>query len=167
MSNVIPATIVNHAMIAIAATPASVWEVILEQFVDVERLGEFGVVTPLDDHTAPLGGYHMQLDLGEGKTDRRIVRITEYDPVELRLSLFADFLSVPGGMKAYITYHAQSVAEGARFAVDCHLRLQLDVPDGATRADVVDMIAEKTASGDEQLAQHMKAVRSRLEGQSN
>ncbi|MDT9598758.1 SRPBCC family protein [Sphingosinicella rhizophila] len=166
MSRAITATIVNHVAIDIDAPAEAVWDVIIEQFVDAKGFRSIGTVTDLDDLSAPLGGYHIRLDLADDGPDERVARITERNDAARRLSLFADYLSVPGGMCVYATYHAQEVPGGARFALDCHTSVQLDLPADASRADVAATIEERTASYDEALAERLEKMKARLETQT-
>ncbi len=164
MNQRIPVTIVNHVAVDIAATADAIWSIILEEFVEAKGFRRLGTVAPLNSLAAPLGGHHMHLDYGDGILDERIVHFTEHDHVARRLSIFADYLSVSGSMKVYVTYHAQETPTSARFAVDCHTSVEIDVPIGATCADVAAIVAKQTTSYNDALTAHLQKVRTRLEG---
>lgn len=164
MSHRIPATIVNHVAIDIAAAADAVWGAIIEEIVEAKGFRAVGTVMPLDGPAAPLGGLRLHLHDADGSLDERIVHFTERDDAARRLSIFADFLSVPGGMKVYASYHAQETPDGARFAIDCHASVEIDVPVEATGAYVAAMIAEQTANYDEALAANLQKVRKQLQG---
>jgi hypothetical protein len=160
MSQRIPATIVNHAVIDIAATADAVWGVILEEIFEAKGAREAGDVVALEDPNVPLGGLLMRMDDGNGVADERIVHFTERDEAARRLSVRADFVSVPGGVRIYASYHAQEIPGGTRFTLDCHTSLELDVPVGS---DAGAAIARETALYDEELKTRLEKVKRRLE----
>lgn len=164
MNERIPATIVNHVAIDIAAPADAVWQTIIDELVEAKGFRGHGAVIPLSGPDAPLGGYRVTFEDDDGALDERVARITERDNAARRLSICADFLSVPGGMRVYATYHAQDTAGGARFAIDCHTCESLDVAAGAGQADVAASVAKKAAFYDRALAERLQKTKERLEG---
>jgi len=161
MNRRIPATIVNHAVIDIAADADAVWQVILNEIVEAKSFRDLNAMIPLDDPDVPLGGYRTKLDDGEGGIDERVIHVTERDEAARRLSVRADFVSDPGGTQVYATYQAREIQGGTCFTIDCHTRLQLDVPDGA---DAGAVIARETATYDTEMTARLVKVKKRLEG---
>lgn len=160
MSRRVPATIVNHAVIDIAAGADAVWQVILQEIVEAKSFRDLNAMTPLDDPDVPLGGYRTKLDDGEGVVDERVIHVTECDEAARRVSVRADFISDPGGTQVYATYQARKTPGGASFTIDCHTSLQLDVPDGA---DIGAIIARDTATYDMEMTLRLEKVKKRLE----
>lgn len=159
----LPVTIVNHVAIDIAATPDAVWGAILEDYIDGTKFGGAGyAVEPLDDPAAPLGGYRMRLTKDGAVVDDRIVHITERDDAARRLSLCADYLSVPGGLQVFATYQAREIAEGGRYTLDCHTRMTLEPP--ADGGDIATAIAETKGQFDSALVPYFASFKARLEG---
>jgi hypothetical protein len=158
MSEMIPATMVNHVALDIAAPPDLVWQAILDDYVEAKKFRALGVIRPLDDPGALFGGYSLRIE-HEGVVDERIVRITERDDEARRLSAVADYLSVPGGMRVYATYCAQAADDGARFTIDCHTQLHVAAPPDRLAAT----IAEMTAGADAHLVAYLEGIRARLE----
>lgn len=164
MAEQTPVTIVNHVAVDIARSPEAVWRAILDDYVEATKFREIAEIEPIDDPSAVLGGYRMRLE-HEGVVDRRDIRFTERDEAARRLSIFADYLTVPaGGMKVWVTYQAQELPGGARYAVDCHTRLNVEAPAGGGRADLAAAVAEMKASFDAGLIAYLKRVKARLEG---
>jgi hypothetical protein len=161
VSRRIPATIVNHVAIDIAADADAVWQVILHEIVEARSFRDLNAMTALDDPNVPLGGYRTTLDDGEGGIDERVIHVTERDEAARRVSVRADFVSDPGGTQVYATYQARETPGGACFTIDCHTRLELDVPDGA---DVGAIIARDTAHYDTEMTARLEKVKTRLEG---
>lgn len=158
------ATIVNHVAVLIAAPVEAVWQTILEEYVEARKFREIGyAIVPLDDPAAVLGGYRMRLEEHGAAVDERICQITEYDEGARRLSLFADYLSMPGGMLVYASYHAQETAGGARYAIDCHARISIEAPAGDTRADIAATISAMQAQFNAALSGYLESVKVKLE----
>lgn len=160
MSRKIPATIVNHAMMDIAAEPGAVWQVIVDEIVEARAFRDLDAMTPLDDPNVPLGGYWTKLDAGDGVIDERVIHVTERDDEALRLSVHADFVSDPGRTQVYATYHAREIPGGCCFTIDCHTSLELDVPDGEETGAI---IARETASYAKEMTARLEKVKRRLE----
>jgi hypothetical protein len=158
----IPATMVNHVAVDIAAAPDAVWREIVELYVEAKKFREQGSVTPLDDPAAPLGAYRMRIDHGGSVIDERLCQITERDEATRRLSMFADYLSVPGGMQVYATYQAQEAPGGTRFALDCHSRLSLEMP-AEGPAGLAGALAAGKAQADHYLVAFLESVKAGLE----
>ncbi len=161
MADTIRAIMVNHVALDMAAPPAAVWQAILDDYVDAKKFREAGAVEPSRDPAAILGGYRIRIE-HEGIIDERVVRITERDEEARRLSAVADYLSVPGGMRVFATYHAQEVAGGTRYAIDCHAELEV-----ATPADrLAETLRELTSGADRHLLAYLETVRARVEQQA-
>jgi hypothetical protein len=157
-------TIVNHAAIDIAASPDALWRAILEDYVTGEKFGSVGyAVEPLDDPAAVLGGYRMRLEQDGAVVDDRIVHVTERDEAARRLSLHADYLSVPGGFEVFATYQAHEVAEGARYTLDCHTRMTVEAPDDGGEADIAATLAGMKAQFGAALDDFFARVKARVE----
>jgi hypothetical protein len=161
MNRRIPATIVNHAVIDIAADADAVWQVILNEIVEARSFRDLNAMTALDDPNVPLGGYRTKLDNGEGGIDEHVIRVTERDEAARRVSVRADFVSDPNGTQIYATYQAREIPGGACFTIDSHTSLELDVPDGT---DVGAIIARDTANNQTEMTARLERVKKRLEG---
>lgn len=162
----IGATMVNHVAIDIAASADAVWREIVALYVEAKKFREQGAVTTIDDPAAPLGAYKMRIDHGGGAIDERLCQISERDEAARRLSVFADYLSVPGGMQVYATYQALDLGAGrARFAIDCHSRISLAVPpEGAAGLPVA--LAAGKAQADTYLVAFLDSVKASVEAAS-
>jgi hypothetical protein len=155
-AHAIPAIVVNHVALDMAASPDTVWRAILDEYVDAAKFREMGcTIEPLDDPAALPGSYRMRLEQDGAVVDDRIVRITERDNAARRLSLFADYLAEPGGLQVHATYHARQIAGGTRYALDCHTQLG-----AAAEQDVRQMRAESEAY----LIDYLQTIRARVEG---
>ena len=161
MNRRIPATIVNHVVIDIAADADAVWQVILHEIVEARSFRDLNAMTPLGDPNVPLGGYRTKLENGDGGIDEQVIHVTERDEAARRVSVRADFVSDPAGTQVYATYQAREIQGGARFTIDCHTRLDLEVPDGA---DVGAVIGKETATYDTGMTARLEKVKKRLEG---
>jgi len=162
MAEPIPVTIVNHVAMDMAAAPDAVWRAILDDYVEAKKFRESGTIEPIDDPAAVFGGYRMRFEQN-GVMDERIVHITERDEAARRLSAAADYLSVPGGMRVYATYHAQEIADGTRYAIDCHTQLQIEAPAGDMHAGIAATLAEMTAGADTHLVAYLASIKARVE----
>ncbi|BBE34209.1 hypothetical protein [Sphingosinicella microcystinivorans] len=163
MNQRIPVTIVNHVAIDIAVAADIVWKMIIEEIGEARGFRSVGTVEPLEGVDAPLGGYRLTSRDENGALDERVARLTERDEAARRLSVFAEFLSVPGGMIVYATYQAQDAQSGTRFSIDCHTREEIELPTGASAADLSAKIAEKTAFYDDALGDKMQKTKEKLE----
>lgn len=161
MAETIRVVMVNHAAQDINVSPDDLWCAIVEDYVAAGKFRTEGTVEALDDPSALYGGYRLCLNR-ESIVDERIVRITERDEAARRLSAVADYLSVPGGMRVFATYHAQERLNGARFSIDCHAELGIATPPDRLEAKLNGMRIEAHA----QLASYLASVRSRLEDAS-
>ncbi|MDT9599929.1 SRPBCC family protein [Sphingosinicella rhizophila] len=159
-------TMVNHVAVDMAAAPDAVWKLILEEYVEAKKFQEGGYsIESIDDPAAIHGGYIMRLWKDGIKLDERICHITERDEAARRLSLYADYVAIPGGMQVYATYHArESAGGGTRYALDCHSRIGIEVPADATRSDVATMIATFTKQADGALYDYLNSVKAKAEG---
>ncbi|WP_447752525.1 hypothetical protein [Sphingopyxis fribergensis] len=162
MAEPIPVTMVNHVAMNMAAAPDAVWRAILDDYVEAKKFRELGAIEAIDDPAAVFGGYRMRFEQN-GVVDERIVHITERDDAARRLSAAADYLSVPGGMRVYATYHAQEIASGTRYAIDCHTQLQIEAPAGDINAGVAATLAEMTAGADTHLVAYLASIKARVE----
>nr|WP_316640432.1 hypothetical protein [uncultured Roseateles sp.] len=164
MTDRYPVTIVNHVAIDIKAPPEAVWRAIQEEYVEAKKFRQLGTLQPLDDPAAVLGGFRMRLE-HEGVIDEREVRYTEIDHAARRLSVYADYLTVPvGGMGVWVTYQAQEVPEGTRYAIDAHARLHVEVQEGGGKADIATAIDALTHSFDGSLRAYLEKVKAGFEG---
>lgn len=161
MTEQVPVTMVNHVALEMAAAPDAVWREILSDYVEAKKFREFGTIEPLDDPAAIFGGYRMRFEQ-DGVVDERIVHITERDDQARRLSVTADYLSVPGGMRVYATYHAREAADGTCYAIDCHTQLKVDAPMDE-RPDLATTVAEMTAGADVHLNAYLASIKARVE----
>ncbi len=162
MAEPIPVSMVNHVAMDMAAAPDTVWRAILDDYVEAKKFRELGVIETIDDPAAVFGGYRMRFEQN-GVVDERIVHITERDEAARRLSAAADYLSVPGGMRVYATYHAQEIAGGTRYAIDCHTQLQIEAPAGDMHAGIAATLAEMTAGADTHLVAYLASIKARVE----
>jgi hypothetical protein len=156
-------TIVNHVAVDIAASPDAVWRAILDEYVEAKKFREVYAVKPIDDPAAVLGGYRMVAEQDGAVIDDRICHITERDNDARRLSLFADYLSVPGGMQVYATYHAQENGSAARYALDCHAHMSMEAPGAGSREEIATAIDGMKAQFDAALIGYLESVKTRLE----
>lgn len=152
---------INHVASDIAASPDLVWQAIVSEYVEGEKFRNQGTVTPLDDPAVPLGSYRLRIEVGEA-VDERVVQITERDEAARRLSIFADYLSVPGGMHVYASYRAHGDGDHARFSIDAHSRLAVEVPAKGSGA-LPAVLAAFKSQADEHLTAYAEQIRSRLE----
>jgi len=160
----LPVTIVNHAAVDIAVSPDRLWRLILDEFIEANRWRELGYsIDPIDDPAAVLGGYRMWLERDDKVIDDRICHITEIDESARRLSLLADYLSEPGGAMVYVTYHAQEIAGAARYTMDCHTRLGIEVPASGEKASVAATIDAIKTRSNTHLAGYLSQAKARLE----
>lgn len=162
MAEPIPVTMVNHVAMDMAAPPDAVWDAILDDYIEARKFREVGTIEPIDDPAAVFGGYRMRFEK-DGVVDERIVHITERDDAARRLSAAADYLSVPGGMRVYATYHAQPVAGGTRYAIDCHTQINIEAPAGDAKAGVAATLADMTAGADAHLVAYLESIKARVE----
>lgn len=161
----LPVTIVNHAAVDIAVSPARIWRLILDQFAEANRWRELGYsIEPIDDPAAVLGGYRMWREQDAKVVDDRICHITEIDESARRLSMFADYRSEPGGALVYVTYHAQEIAGTARYTMDCHTRVGIETPASGDEAKVAATIDAIKTHSDKHLAGYLALTKARLEG---
>lgn len=156
-------TTVNHVAMEIAAPPDAVWRAILDEYVEARKFRELGTVEPIDDPAAIFGGYRTRIEQGS-VIDERIVHITERDETTRRLSAYAEYLSVPGGLYVHATYHAEPCDGGTRYAADCYSRVSIDAPENGSRADVAKAVADMEAAADVHLLHYLESVKARLEG---
>lgn len=156
MSEQVPATIVNHVAIDIAASPDAVWDVIVDEYIEANKFRSSGyTIETIDDPAAVLGGYRIVYEQDGKILDERICHVTERDDSTRRLSMFADYLSAPGGIQVYATYQAHEAPGGATYTLDCHARMNVDA--GADIADV-------TKQSDAGLVGYLNDVKARVEG---
>src|SRR4051812_3701744 len=73
----IKVTMINHVAIEIAASPDSVWQAILDDYVEAKKFREMGAIDPLDDPAATLGGYRLRFEQDGAVVDERIIHFTE------------------------------------------------------------------------------------------
>ncbi len=160
------ATIVNHVAIEIDAPPEPVWQAIQDAYVEARKFREAGAIEAVDDPATVLA-YRMRIGSG-AQLDERIVRITELDHAERRLGAHADYLTQPpGGMSVFACYHAQALGpRRARYAIDCHARLDVAVPEGSDRAGVTATIAAMKSAFDAALLAYLGQVKASLEDHS-
>lgn len=157
----IKVTIVNHVGVDIACEPAAVWQAILEEYIEARKFKEIGYqLEPLDDPAAFRGGYRMRFEQDGQIVDDRICHVTEFDETARRLSLWADYLTVPGGMNVFATYEAAQTPTGARFTIDCHTRMNVTPAEGADVKSAVDALMPQF---DGALINYLESVKARLE----
>jgi hypothetical protein len=164
MPDQIPVTIVNHLGVDIGVSPDTVWQAILDEYVEAKKFREIARIEPIDDPSAVLGGYRMRLE-HEGMVDERVIHFTERDESARRLSIFADYLTVPvGGMRVWVTYQANEITGGCRFTIDCHTRVGIDLTTGETKTDFAIAVAGMKNKFDTALIAYLETVKGRLEG---
>jgi len=157
-------TIVNHLGVDIGVPPDKVWQAILDEYVEARKFREIATIEPIHDPFAVLGGYRMRLEHG-GVVDERVIQFTERDEAARRLSIFADYLTVPAaGMRVWVTYQAQQIPNGARFTIDCHTRVGIEAPVSGTNADIAAVVAGMTINFDTALLAYLERVKAKLEG---
>lgn len=162
-----PVTIVHHAAIDIAASADAAWQAILDDYVDARKFRETGyAIEPIDDPAAPLGGYRIRIEQDGVVVDERICHITERDDAARRLSMFADYLSIPGGMQVYATYHAQDAEAGSRYALDCHSSLPTSLFVSDAETEIGAAVAGMTAQAEAGLIHYLEGVKTRLEARN-
>ena len=159
------ATTVNHVTVGITAPPEKVWQAILDDYVRAEKFKVPGyAVEPVSDPGAVLGGYHIRL-VKDGVIDDRVIHITERDDRACRLSLWAQYRDDPDGVTdVFATYHAQEAPSGTRYALDCHARLAIDIPEHASEDHVAATLARVTAESENYLFAYLEGVRAQVEG---
>lgn len=153
-----PVTIVNHISVDMPASRDAVWLRICSDYLAGESFKAGGYeVTRLDDPSAVLGGYRLRLERG-GAVEERLCYITELDQEARRLSLFVDFLSVPGGFTVCATYQARETGTGACFVLDSHTRTTVPPPPGSG-GDLRGLVSELTQTWDAALRSHLEGLR--------
>lgn len=159
-----PVTMVNHVAIAIAAPPDAVWRIILDDYVGAAKFRQDGAtIDPIDEPAAIHGGYRLQSMRDGIVVDERNVRITERDEAALRLSAAADYLSVPGGMQVYATYHAQAADGGTRYAIDCHSVIDIALLGGGSKAEIAAALTAMIKASDAHLMTYLESAKARAE----
>jgi hypothetical protein len=160
----IPVTIVNHVATDMAASPDTLWRTIIESFVETGRFEAAGYeIEAIDDDSTLLGGYRMRMVKDGAVVDDRICRITERDEAARRLSLRADYLSVPEGLVVYATYQAQEIAGGTRYAIDCHTQMGLAAPESGAKADVIAAVEAFRVASEAHLSGYQATLKATLE----
>ncbi len=164
MAERIPVTIVNHVAIDVDCAPDRAWAVVLEEYAEARKFREIGyAIDWLDEAAAFLGGYRLRFVKDGSVVDDRVCRVTELDPVERRLSMVADYRSVPGGMTVHATYHARAAGDSTCFAIDCHSSLGIEPPGEGSRAAVGAAVATMNAQYDAALLDYLQGLKARLE----
>ena len=157
-------TIVNHVESDMEVSPRVVWNAILDEYVEAKKFLELGYsIEPLDDLAAVEGGYRMRFVQDGALVDDRICRITERDDTRRRLSMVGNFLSTPSKMVVYVTYHAAQTATGARYTIDCHSSLNLDLAEGSDSKQVKAAVTELTEQFGAALASYLAELKTKLE----
>ena len=152
--------IVNHVEVDIAAPSEAVWRTIVEEYVDAKKFRELGyVIEPLDHPGSLPGSYRMRLEQDNAIVDERDCYITEFDEHERRLSLYAEYLSAPNGMIVFATYHATDTPAGARYRLDCHSRLDIELD----HDDPALAVSAMQARFDDAMTDYLQSVKARLE----
>lgn len=160
----VPVTIISRVSIDIARPPASVWDAILEDYVAGRKFAEAGyVIERLDGPAYFRGGYRMRLVADGSVVDERKCCVTELDVAARRLSLYADYVTAPGGMKVHATYQAREHGTGATFLLDSYSRFGLDLPTEEGETNIRAAVAKLEARFDAALAAYLKDVKARLE----
>ena len=155
-------TIVNHLAVDVDARPDILWGIIRSHFVEPVSDDPNIAFELLVDPAASLGAYRRKQFTDGVLVDDRITHITEIDEAARRLSLFGDFVSVPGGAHVFATYQAQERGEGARYTIDCHTRLALDPT--ASGHDTIEVAMAATKAGFEtHLDGYMSGVKAKAE----
>lgn len=156
-----PVTIINHVSVEMPASPVAVWARICSDYLVGDGFKSAGfAVQPLDDPSAVFGGYRLRLER-DGSVDERRCYVSELDQEAKRLSLFVDFLSVPGGFTVCVTYQARETATGTCFVLDSHTRTTV-TPPPAWNGDLQAVVAELTGAWDAALRSHLEGLRKTL-----
>ena len=152
----VSATIVNLVSIEVDCPADVLWRYVLEEYRDGRKFSRNGyVVVPEEFAGYPLGSYRIRRGTGDTIEDNRLCHRTELDADERRLSMLADYLSVPGGMAVYATYEVQKAAGGSRFVLTSHSTVE--VPDPA-------LIATYKVQFEAGLLAYLNETKTRLEG---
>lgn len=161
MQEALPGTLVNHAAADIACPADAVWQALLAEYVHAGKFREHGyAVEELEGPEFYLGGYRLCLEKNNALLDERICRVTELDDVALRLSLCAEYLTVPGGLVVYATYQATPVAGGARCTIDCHSHFGQLPEASADRGEAIAGLTKQFQAG---LVDYLTALKTKLE----
>lgn len=165
MTEQLRVTVANYVSVDIATSPDTLWQFIVDEYVEAKKFRESGAAfEPIDDRAAYLGGYRIRIEQN-GLVDERIIHITEQDDAVRRLSVLADYRTVPAeGMKVWAKYRAEEIAGGARYSIDCHADIPLEVPEGSTRAEVAAIVAEMNPQLDAAMLAYLDSVKARIEG---
>jgi hypothetical protein len=162
MTGRIMVTTVHHVSIDIAASATAVWQGILQDYVEVLKFGDYSIER-LEEPGALLGAYRMRLERDGSVVDDRIVEITERNDECRRLSLFGNYLSVPGGLHVFATYSAHEIESGARYVIDCHARTAVDMGADDTRETLAAGIASMKEQADASLLEYLERAKARTE----
>lgn len=164
MAEQIRVTLVNHVGVDIAVSPDMVWHEIIDAHFEANLFRAAATVEPIDDPAAVLGGYRMSFEYN-GVVDEKIIHFTERDDAARRLSIFANYLTVPaGGMGVWVTYHAQEIPGGTRYAIDAHSTPPLDLPASGAKEDIAAAMAEMSATFDAAMIAYLESIKTKLEG---
>lgn len=149
-------TIVNLVSIEIDCPEDVLWRYILEEYCDGRKFSRNGYVVVAEAFAGyPLGSYRIRRETSDPIEDDRLCHLTELDADERRLSMLADYLSVPGSMAVYATYEVQNAAGGSRFVLTSHS--SIGVPNPA-------LIAANKIQFETGLQAYLNEVKERLEG---
>lgn len=157
-------TVVNHATVDIGCEPQRLWRDMVESFVEDRSLVDQGLqVTPLvDDPAALLGGYRVVMKGPTGDiVDDRIVRVTERDEQDMRLSLCVRSL-VPheAAMLVNASCRAIEISGGVRYETHSHANFNASPAAGQSVADAAEAFRKQAA---DYLHLRLAAMKSRLE----
>jgi len=164
---VIRITMVNHAAVDIFQKPEVVWREIKRIYKGGEGFREQGFeVSPLDNKPAAFrGGYHMRMKKDGIIVDERFVHITELDEENMRLSLFADYITPAfNGLAVHASYGLVSIKGGMRFELDAYSQMNIPRPEGLDAREAVAKTAADLEKGaEEYLRQRNQRFKMRLE----
>lgn len=157
-------TVVNHVAIDIACPVERVWRSILEDYLEAQKFREAGyAIERLDDPVYFRGGYRMRLEVDGAVIDERNCCVTEFDEDARRLSLYANYLTAPNGMKVHATYQAHGNGAGTRYSLDSYSSFDLDLPTEDGETDIGAAVAKLKTHFDAALVSYLQSVQERLQ----
>jgi hypothetical protein len=169
MSNTARITAINHVVEDIACSADALYREILASFVETDRHTAAGYAVELLADSEPAafrGGYRLTLkDQAGDLQDDRTCWVTERDDAARRVSLRADYhMPAQMGLTVHVTYQAVETPSGARYQIDCHTDVDLDLPEDRSRENIAQVVAALEQQSDDHLRSYIASLRKVLEG---